>query len=217
MSPSGDGVAENLEKATRPYRLRQRGVSMEETRTRVLSAARELILSDDALTQFSMEAVSKLAGVTRVTVYQRFGSKRGLLEALFDEMGERGALMEKIPAALSRPRPQDAIQAYILVFCEFWEVGRAMNRRLRAFAALDKEFAEAIEARYERRHRSWNVLMARLGNYTDEPVSEETMSTLLALSGFEFYDVLAGESRAPEEVASTIYRLVMAELKVRVQ
>jgi len=217
MSPSEDGVAEVPGKVTRPYRLKQRGASMEETRSRVLAAARELILSDDALTQFSMEAVARLAGVTRVTVYQRFGSKRGLLEALFDEMGERGALMQKIPAALGRPRPQDAIQAYILVFCEFWEAGRAMNRRLRAFAALDKEFAEAIEARYERRHRSWSVLVARLGNYTAEPASEETMSTLLALSGFEFYDVLAGEARTPEEVSATIQRLVMAELKVNFQ
>ncbi len=200
------------EKCSRPYRLGQRETAMEATRARVLAAARELILGENALAGFSMEAVARQAGVTRMTVYQRFGSKRGLLEALFDDMGARGRLGERLPDAFSRPDALEALQAYIEAFCDFWESDRALNRRLRGFAALDKEFAAAIAARYERRHHAIEMLLRRLSGHgiTPPPAAREALvETLLALTGFEFYDVLAGE-RTPQEVAPIVFRLVLA-------
>lgn len=187
---------------------------MEETRVRVLTAARELILGENALSGFSMEAVARQAGVTRMTVYGRFGSKRGLLEALFDEMGMRGGLRETLPAAFAQPDAMDALQAYIAAFCAFWERDRALNRRLRGFAALDREFDAAISSRNDRRYRAFELLLGRLSGQGIMPVAAETeelIQTLLALTGFWFYDVLAGERRA-QEVAPIVFQLVLGAL-----
>lgn len=205
------------EKCPRPYRMGQRETAMEETRARVLAAARELILGENALVGFSMEAVARQAGITRMTVYHRFGSKRGLLEALFDDMGMRGQLGEKLPDAFSRPDALEALQAYIEVFCDFWESDRVLNRRLRGFAILDKEFAAAIASRYERRHHAIETLLRRLSEHgikSSPAERKELVQTMLALTGFEFYDVLAGE-RKPQEVASIVFQLVLAALGLK--
>jgi AcrR family transcriptional regulator len=207
----------SVEKCPRAYRMGQRGTAMEETRARVLVAARELILGENALAGFSMEAVARQAGITRMTVYHRFGSKRGLLEALFDDMGMRGFLGEKLPDAFSRPDAMEALQSYIEAFCDFWGNDRVMNRRLRGFAALDKEFAAAIASRYERRHRAIETLVHRLSEreIKSSPTErKELVQTLLALTGFEFYDVIAGE-RNPQEVAPIVFQLVLAALSLK--
>ena len=62
----------------RPYRLGQRQVAADETRSRILNAARSQ-LEEEA--SFSIDAVARRADVARMTVYYQFGSRRGLLEA----------------------------------------------------------------------------------------------------------------------------------------
>src|SRR5262249_35010278 len=68
----------------RPYRLGQRQAAAEQTRARILAAARELLVASAGFSGFSVEAVARQAGVARMTVYYQFGSKPGLLEALYD-------------------------------------------------------------------------------------------------------------------------------------
>ena len=51
------------------------------TDARILSAARKLIAS--AGLEFKLNSVAREAGVSRVTVFRRFESKRGLVEAVF--------------------------------------------------------------------------------------------------------------------------------------
>ena len=201
----------------RSYRMGQREAAMDETRARVLAAAREVILGENALSGFSMELVARQAGVTRVTIYNRFGSKHGLLEALFDDMGRRGRLGEKLPETFSRPDALEALQLYITAFCEFWGSERLMNRRLRAFSILDKEFATAVESRFERRRYALENLLSRLSEHgiqSSLTEHEELLQTLLALTGFEFYDVLAGE-RSPQEVAPIVFQLVLVTLGLK--
>ena len=70
----------------RPYRLGQRQAAIDETRARVIAAARELLVSAEP-GRFSIDAVAQRADVSRATVYYQFGSKLGLLEALFDSVG----------------------------------------------------------------------------------------------------------------------------------
>src|SRR5437588_67268 len=67
----------------RPYRLGQRQVAADETRSRIVKAAREQLEKEAS---FSLDAVARRADVARMTVYYQFGSRRGLLEALFDDL-----------------------------------------------------------------------------------------------------------------------------------
>src|SRR5580693_1015203 len=113
----------------RPYRLGQRQVAIDETRARVIAAARELLVSADP-GRFSIDAVAQRADVSRATVYYQFRSKLGLLEALFDAVGATGG-MAGLADAFPLPDPLTALDAYIAVFGRFWGSDRLLHRRLR--------------------------------------------------------------------------------------
>ena len=104
----------------RPYRLGQRQAATDETRARVLAAARELLAASNGLAGFSIEAVARQAGVARMTVYYQFGSKPGLLEALFDDLAARGQIGEHLAAAFRRPDALQALAGFIAAFAHFW-------------------------------------------------------------------------------------------------
>src|SRR6266849_1111354 len=114
----------------RPYRLGQRQAATEQTRARILSAARELLISPDGYSRFSIEAITRQADVARMTVYHQFGSKSGLLEALCDSLAASGG-MEQVATAFRQPDPLDALMVYITVFSHFWDADRLVLRRLR--------------------------------------------------------------------------------------
>ena len=145
----------------RPYRLGQRQASTEQTRSRVISAARELLVSSDGFSGFSIDAVARQADVARMTVYHQFGSKIGLLEALCDSLAAYGG-MEQLASAFRRTEPLDALNEYITVFGRFWQSDRLVTRRLRGLAALDPDFEQVIRARDERRRKGLRVLVQRL-------------------------------------------------------
>src|SRR5205085_8858852 len=115
----------------RPYRLGQRQAATEQTRARILSAARELLMSSDGYSRFSIEGVARQADVARMTVYHQFGSKIGLLEALCDSLAASGG-MDQLATAFRQPDPLDVLNQYLLVFSRFWDVDRLVMRRLRA-------------------------------------------------------------------------------------
>jgi Bacterial regulatory proteins, tetR family len=64
---------------TRPYRLGKRQTSVDRTASSILAAARELVAESPAP---SVGAIARRAGVSRLTVYSRFGSRAALLEAI---------------------------------------------------------------------------------------------------------------------------------------
>src|ERR1700756_4903872 len=102
----------------RRYRSAVRDEAASENRARVLAAAIRL-LGTPALSAMSMEAVAKAAGVTRLTVYNQFGSRSALLEEVFDELARRGDLT-RIPEAMAMPDPHPALRRLIEIFCDFW-------------------------------------------------------------------------------------------------
>ena len=106
----------------RPYRLGQRQVATDETRARILTAARELLAASASggLTGFSIEAIARQADVVRMTVYYQFGSRPGLLEALFDDLVARGQIGEHLAAAFRRPDALQALAGFIAAFGHFW-------------------------------------------------------------------------------------------------
>src|SRR5262249_41632805 len=72
----------------RVYRLGKRQIVADKNRAKIVAAARKL-LAGRGSASFSMDAVAQKAGVARMTVYHQFGSKRELLEALFDHLAGR--------------------------------------------------------------------------------------------------------------------------------
>ncbi|MGI8969882.1 MAG: TetR/AcrR family transcriptional regulator [Dehalococcoidia bacterium] len=86
-----------------------------------------------------------------MTIYYQFGSKRRLLEALFDDLAACAELGPRVIAALGKMESFDALSGVLAAFVHFWERDRLVMRRVRALAMLDPEFGEAVRARDERR------------------------------------------------------------------
>ena len=101
----------------RPYRGDQRRAATEVTRARIIAASRSLLTAESG-SGFNVDAVARSAGVARMTVYYQFGSKRGLLEAIFDDLA-MGNLAEALPAAHGKREPLEALEALIRAFTRF--------------------------------------------------------------------------------------------------
>jgi AcrR family transcriptional regulator len=198
----------------RPYRLGQRQATTEQTRVRIINAARELLAESSGFSGFSIDAVARQADVARMTVYHQFGSKIGLLEALSDSLAAHGG-MEHLADAFRRPEPLDALDEYITVFGRFWDSDRLVTRRLRALAALDPDFEHVIRARDERRRQGLRVIVQRFVEKHGRPAPEaldEVINVLFTLIGFECFDTLAGPTRSIQEVTPMMQRLARAAL-----
>lgn len=198
----------------RPYRLGQRQATTEQTRARIIAAARELLVASNGFSGFSIDAVARQADVARMTVYYQFGSKIGLLEALSDSLAVHGG-MEQLAAAFRSPDPLDALTEYIAVFGRFWNSDRLVTRRLRALAALDPDFEQVVRARDERRREGLRVIVRRLVEKYGQPAPvafDEAVDVLYTLISFECFDTLAGPTRNLEEIAPVVQRLARAAL-----
>src|ERR1700719_164472 len=92
----------------RNYVSSARATATAETRSRIIAAGARLLRKDASIANFSLDVVAKAAGVTRLTVYNQFGSRRGLLEAVFDDIARQGGLTE-IAHAMEMPDPRAAL------------------------------------------------------------------------------------------------------------
>jgi AcrR family transcriptional regulator len=198
----------------RPYRLGHRQATTEQTRTRIISAARELLIASNGFSGFSIEAVARQADVARMTVYHQFGSKIGLLEALFDSLAFSGG-MHQLALAFQKPEPLDALAEYIMVFSRFWDSDRLVTRRIRGLAALDPDFEQVVRARDGWRRNGLGVIVQRFVEKYGRPAPEaldEAVDVLYTLISFECFDILAGPNRSPVEVAPIVQRTAYAAL-----
>lgn len=176
----------------RPYNLGLRVAAAEQTRARIIAAARE-ILSDDDFDGLSIDAISRRAGVARMTVYYQFVSRRGLLEALYDNIAERG-LVPNIRLVQEEPDPRAALFLLVEVFTRFWAGDRVVIRRLRGLAVIDQEIEAGLRERDVLRKAHVASLLSQIEERYgwDAALSvEEATSLVAAFIGFENFDQLA--------------------------
>ncbi|MGH9083709.1 MAG: TetR/AcrR family transcriptional regulator [Acidimicrobiales bacterium] len=197
----------------RPYNLGKRQALVDESRRQVLDAARALLGGAARYTAFTVDAVAARADVARATVYYQFGSKTGLLEALCDDLAGDGQMAD-LAGAFANPEPVGALADFVACFGRFWQADRRVMRRLRALAALDPEVGQVVADRDDRRRQGLGVLVDRLAaRYPTPPLGDRDRSVrvLLALTGFEIFDALAG-TRALDAVSGEIAGLAGAAL-----
>lgn len=200
----------------RRYQLGLRQADVDQTRARIVAAARELLATSAAFSGFTIDAVARQADVARMTIYYQFGSKIGLLEALCDALAAGGG-MERLAGAFQRPDPLDGLAEYIRIFGHFWESDRLVTRRLRALAALDPDLEQVIRARDERRRHGVQALTCRIAEqhgHPDPTTRTDVVDVLFTLLSFEVFDTLAGPSRSCSDVVPIVLRLAHAALGI---
>src|SRR5690349_3100880 len=197
----------------RSYKPVDRLRSVEAGRERIVAAARELLEADDS-EGFSIDAVARHAGVARMTVYNQFESKAGLLEALFDSLALNGPLAG-IPQIFKQSDPLAALDEYVAIFGRFWTINRRTHRRLRAAAVHDAELAAAMASRNERRRRGIAELLRRLDDRVNPIVpASEVVTVLYVMLSFETFDAFAGDRRTPSDVVPVVRQLIRGVLGV---
>jgi AcrR family transcriptional regulator len=120
--------------ATRSYtasRRRGRPASVE----RVLDASERLI-REDAFHSATMDELAAAAGVSRATVFNRFGSKLGVLQTLFDRCLESRE-MEAVHEAFAVEDPVVALDAMVETSCVMWEEHGLIVEQVEAIATLE--------------------------------------------------------------------------------
>jgi AcrR family transcriptional regulator len=111
--------------ADRGYRLGRRQAEADRTRSRILSAARELV--SELGPESSVGKVAARAGVSRITIYNQFGSKAGLLEAL---SAQTRPVADGGPPGETGADPSDELRLRIEQACAAWAMDPLLHRQL---------------------------------------------------------------------------------------
>jgi AcrR family transcriptional regulator len=193
----------------KPYRSEVRAAAAQQTRARIVDAAQTLLAGGKDAPAFSLEAVAREAGVTRLTVYNAFESKRGLLEAVFDDMARQGGLFE-LPSLFAEPDSDKALRHLVSAFCRFWAAHVKVLPKFSAVARLDDEIGQSLKQRSERRRQ---LLTALIGRKASDQDQTDIVDVLFALTSFEMFDALSVRRRSDSAVEALIQELVEDSLK----
>ncbi len=193
----------------RPYSLRRRRELSDRKRTKILAVARRQLECNGFL-NFTLDSLARESGVTRQTIHNLFGTKAGLLEALFDQLARDGGIA-RMRTVMQQANPESMLASFVEVVNDFWAKDRMLIRRIHGMAAIDPEFGAAVEARNQRRRGAAARVVGLLNRSSGEPdVVDRTQSgaTLYALTSFEFFDALAEGCGSPDEAGRLVFALV---------
>jgi AcrR family transcriptional regulator len=188
----------------KPYRSDLRDAAADVTRARIVKAARRLLTGGKDLPAFSLDAVAREAGVTRLTVYNQFESKRGLVEAVFDDIAERGGLFE-LRSVLADTDAMSSLRGIVAVFCRFWASHDRALAKLAGMTKLDRDIAASLKQRTERRRGVLTVSVKRLPGVRE---ADDLVDILFALTSFETFEALSVRQRSAAAVEALIWGLV---------
>jgi AcrR family transcriptional regulator len=133
----------------RPYFSPIRQQSADETRRRILQAAREL-LAERGYDFATIENIAQAAGVSPQTVYVVFGSKRGILAALLDQARFGPAFHELVSCAHHELRPSERLRLVAGIARQVYQAEATELDLLLGAGALSPDLA-ALDREHEQR------------------------------------------------------------------
>lgn len=142
---------------TRSYAPPRRRTSSSD---RVLSAA-EALIRKDAYSSTTMEELAAAAGVSRATVFNRFGSKLGVLQALFTRCMQSPE-MTALQGALDIEDPLAALDAVIDAACVTWEAHGFIHEQLQAIVILEPDLSALVDQQRNEQRDDLQRLTRRL-------------------------------------------------------
>jgi AcrR family transcriptional regulator len=175
----------------RPYALRARADGALNTRQRILEAAIAL-LAEDPHPTVNVLAIAEQCGVARSTIYSAFGSRGGLIAAMFKQVFDRSG-SERLGELFSLPDASQALRRSLEQGCLMYARDRDVVARLILVSDLDAEAAEAAAADGRKRAAGMRDLAHRLadqGHLRDGMSEEEAAAYLWVVTSFWTFDQL---------------------------
>lgn len=179
----------------RPYRLGKRQADVEDTRDRIIAAARELF-GKTGFYSVSLDDVAKTAGVARATVYYQFESKSGLLDAVVASIIQRVG-PERAQRAREHADAAMGVRLYVQEVVAFLATEDVLLRNLYGLAAVDPEASRVLE-QYEGLRKdvlAWLVKrLADQGKLRGGVSQKHAVDMLWMLTSFRSFDQLYSRS-----------------------
>jgi AcrR family transcriptional regulator len=150
------------------------------------------LLREGAFHEATVEQVAARAGVSRATLYQHFGSRLGLVDAIcetFDANPELVAVRETV----RDPDIGAALGRSIAHTVAFWASEEPVLEPLYGAAAVDPAARDLVARQRADRRAEFGYLLARLedaGRLRPELSSAEALGVLLVLTSFETFQEL---------------------------
>ncbi len=172
----------------RAYNLGRRQQAVDRTRHRILAAARELVAAGDVP---GVGEVAVRAGVSRITVYNHFGSKAGLMRTLSEQAAE-----STFPAE-GEPAPREQLRRLLADSCSRWAANPPLFRHLPVRPSPDSPAARALAER-----------LAQSDQLRPGCSIKEAEDVIAALTSFDLFDRLHHDGRrSAGAVAEILLRL----------
>lgn len=181
---------------------------------RVLNAAAELV-AEDRFHTATIDDLAQRAGVARATVFGRFGSKLGVLEALSLRCAG-GPEMRALREAQAVEDPVAAVDALLLAGCDLWEKEGYIMVQLKAIVVLEPAASAIIDEQYDDQRRGMEALARGLhqaGRLREGWPVARAAAALHALTSVETFTLLRRDHGLPlAKVKQTIVELSRAIL-----
>ncbi len=191
---------------SRAYRPGRKGPSSAKTRVRIVGAVREL-LGEGTFHESTVEDVARRAGVARATLYQHFGSRLGLVDALCETFDENPALIA-IRKAVVLEDPGAALDQTIANCVRFWASEEGVLQPLYGVAAVDPSAGALVERQTADRKNELERLLRNLrgqGRVAAGVNDRRGLALLLVLTSFETFEELRRRAGLSErDVAATL-------------
>jgi AcrR family transcriptional regulator len=142
----------------RPYLSPTRQRQADETRARIVAAARKL-LEEHGYAGMTMEAVATKAGVAVATVYAVFGSKTGILREIIDAARFDESYQNLVREAMQSTDPRERLRFPARIARRIYESEHSVLDLLRGAGAVAPELAQSESERECTRYDAQAVMI----------------------------------------------------------
>jgi AcrR family transcriptional regulator len=201
--------------STRPYRARGRNDRSRRTRDRIKDAVHEL-LAEGGFHTAAVEEVAARAGVSRATLYQHFGSRLELVDAICETFDENPALL-RLRETVDLPDADEALAETLALTVRFWSSEDAVLRQLYGVAAVDPAAGALVDRQRADRRAEYARLvenLKRAGRLRAGREPGRSLALLMVLSSYETYRELR-EGGLSDRRATALLQQTARELVVQ--
>src|SRR4051794_39289443 len=191
----------------RAYRPRRRSKRSDETREKIMAAVRKL-LAEGKFHDATVDEVAKRAGIARATLYQHFGSRLDLVDAICDTFDANPALLE-IRKVVELPDPDAALTDTIANTVRFWSSEHAVLEQLYGVVAIDPAARDLVDRQRADRRGEMQRLIENLdaaGRLRAGLSARDALAMLMLLTSYESFRELRQAGLSERKVTENLER-----------
>jgi AcrR family transcriptional regulator len=198
--------------ATQAYRARARSKRSDATRERIMSAVRDL-LEEGSFHESTVEQVADRAGISRATLYQHFGSRLELVDAICDTFAVNPALLA-IRGSVELDDPGAALAETIAGAVRFWSSEDSVLAQLYGVTAIDPAAQALVDRQRSDRRGELERLVRHLRRTGALPARDErrALALLLVLTSYETFRELRQAGLRDRELTQMLQETARAQL-----